>query len=225
MLETILLILHFNPRSHKGSDASAASFIPFACDISIHAPTKGATGNTKYFYVTEQFQSTLPQRERHVTIYKLSEADFISIHAPTKGATALATALNSVGIISIHAPTKGATRSRKSILTLRVFQSTLPQRERLTLRVKELRRIKFQSTLPQRERRLQYCRTVFRFFISIHAPTKGATSEMGEKFFPVVFQSTLPQRERHVQKIIEEDKKYFNPRSHKGSDMDSGRNN
>jgi len=55
--------------------------------ISIHAPTRGATGHF--------------QQVEHI--------DLISIHAPTRGATAITGKLNRSLDISIHAPTRGAT--------------------------------------------------------------------------------------------------------------------
>ena len=76
----------FNPRSHEGSDAFINSLL-FKCfsfqstlprrerrqqvgslkeavDISIHAPTKGATGRKVNLNGISKFQSTLPRRER-----------------------------------------------------------------------------------------------------------------------------------------------------------------
>ena len=78
------------------------------------------------------------------------------------------------------------------------FQSTLPRRERLlSLRCWEKIR-EFQSTLPRRERLRQLCALVYRYLVSIHAPTKGAT----------VVVSMFPRCIRG-----------FNPRSHEGSDV------
>ena len=105
----------FNPRTHKGCDIAnymtdlyARKFqsthprrvrphigdgacIPFG-RVSIHAPTKGATGYQLLIHI-------LPH---------------VSIHAPTKGATLdfLLHALHA--LVSIHAPTKGATVSSHS---------------------------------------------------------------------------------------------------------------
>ncbi len=106
-----ILLLHagkdFNPRSHKGSDTmgpnSECSFL-----ISIHAPTKGATGKKVDWQPLMKFQSTLPQRERLEPFFGSGAILFISIHAPTKGATCNGT----------------------SFIFLPEFQSTLPQRER-----------------------------------------------------------------------------------------------
>ena len=54
----------FNPRSHEGSDCSMCGF-GIHMEVSIHAPTKGATMN----------------------LCKVQNSIFVSIHAPTKGAT------------------------------------------------------------------------------------------------------------------------------------------
>ena len=56
---------NFNPRSHKGSDHGIMVALVFFCNISIHAPTKGATVTVcapESWRIV--FQSTLPQRER-----------------------------------------------------------------------------------------------------------------------------------------------------------------
>ena len=102
--------------------------------ISIHAPTKGATGVTMLMIADYSnfnprshegsdilgtseiveiyiFQSTLPRRERQSAIMANDVPMDISIHAPTKGATNTKPFLFNVSHISIHAPTKGATRN------------------------------------------------------------------------------------------------------------------
>ncbi len=58
---------HFNPRSYKRSDDPEFDLFSPKFEISIHAPTRGATDNQRDFY-------------RH---------NDISIHAPTRGATSL----------------------------------------------------------------------------------------------------------------------------------------
>ena len=57
------------------------------------------------------------------------------------------------------------------------------------------------------------------FYISIHAPTRGATARDGEVNTYAGFQSTLPRGERPyiVNDLLQS--KHFNPRSHEGSDI------
>ena len=77
--------------------------------------------------------------------------------------------------ISIHAPTRGATGIPDSTIYDWGFQSTLPREERPSVSCHVVVYTLFQSTLP-REERLPFTATVcVATFISIHAPTRGAT--------------------------------------------------
>ena len=98
---------YFNPRSHEGSDGGYAQMSDGEV-ISIHAPTRGATGD--------------------VALPRVSVA--ISIHAPTRGATGWDGERSASESISIHAPTRGATICQCTISLEWEFQSTLPRGER-----------------------------------------------------------------------------------------------
>ena len=78
-------------------------------DISIHAPTRGATRFIDALNDGLIFQSTLPRGERLLLAKFLSVVCEISIHAPTRGATLTADQVQQIQRISIHAPTRGAT--------------------------------------------------------------------------------------------------------------------
>ena len=102
-------------------------------EVSIHAPTKGATGtiqsnesiprscfNPRSHEGSDlcsevlpaadpMFQSTLPRRERPLRYLFFYAIYNVSIHAPTKGATMSGIYANLDYEVSIHAPTKGAT--------------------------------------------------------------------------------------------------------------------
>ena len=79
--------LYFNPRSHEGSDYPAPFTIATTPDISIHAPTRGATMFCLVMHLSSRFQSTLPRGERQKRdVFSVVLFD-ISIHAPTRGAT------------------------------------------------------------------------------------------------------------------------------------------
>ena len=80
-------------------------------------------------------------------------------------------------LISIHAPTRGATNSPSNWCKAILFQSTLPREERRsTQQMSSLKRL-FQSTLPREERPVAITPTSSKRRISIHAPTRGATTQ------------------------------------------------
>ena len=54
----------FNPRSHEGSDLLGINHMTLNINVSIHAPTKGATNTVATYTDIPLFQSTLPRRER-----------------------------------------------------------------------------------------------------------------------------------------------------------------
>ena len=101
-------------------------------EVSIHAPTRGATRHPDgyyHFYTEFQsthphgvrrfwgflwktkkvFQSTHPHGVRPARCSKSREAMRVSIHAPTRGATLLFITTKNQNHVSIHAPTRGAT--------------------------------------------------------------------------------------------------------------------
>ena len=123
-------------------------------NISIHAPTRGATAAAPL--------TTAPSR--------------ISIHAPTRGATTCRIASFFTGRISIHAPTRGATLID---LFIRVFLDNFNPRSHEGSDgihfVTPVVTVLFQSTLPRGERQDHKVKSFPLFEISIHAPTRGAT--------------------------------------------------
>ena len=76
----------FNPRTHEGCD-TFESLCGTSFNVSIHAPTRGAT--------------LYPPLQRYHF--------YVSIHAPTRGATYLSFFTLLRNVVSIHAPTRGAT--------------------------------------------------------------------------------------------------------------------
>ena len=102
-------------------------------NISIHAPTRGATIVSVELCDFLLFQSTLPREERHKAQNYLKRYYIISIHAPTRGATLRLINPLPVLCISIHAPTRGATERCTYWMPWGSFQSTLPREERLSV--------------------------------------------------------------------------------------------
>ena len=166
------------------------------------------------------FQSTLPRRERRRSGSGSEGVVPISIHAPAKGATVGRLQPEDRRPISIHAPAKGATfllslldgfaehfnpRSREGSDSggSRVLISCVnfnPRSREGSDDVKQILSHKhtiFQSTLPRRERPVDDAKKdLYIYWISIHAPAKGATILQASCNIPTIFQSTLPRRER-----------------------------
>ena len=123
------------------------------------------------------FQSTLPRGERRVAATSDTMYMRISIHAPARGATMAEQFLNAALVISIHAPARGATNANANLLFHKlIFQSTLPRGERQRL-MKNSWNGKRNFNPRSREgsdRNATLLGTDY--YISIHAPARGATS-------------------------------------------------
>ena len=122
-------------------------------EISIHAPTRGATG--RVFVATgfyHSFQSTLPRGERQILVLALMVTHAFQSTLPRgerpawgehfsivkyfnprshEGSDIPLAKITVVCGISIHAPTRGATNTSASMSFGLIFQSTLPRGERL----------------------------------------------------------------------------------------------
>ena len=233
---------YFNPRSREGSDGYMTG-ITQNVGISIHAPAKGATARTgkdffRYGYfnprsregsdrlifrlkeIIQEFQSTLPRRERLKTVYLDRWCNRISIHAPAKGATRAGVGWWFACVYFNPRSREGSDANGGAFpISAKTFQSTLPRRER---RYKRLRRVwdeVFQSTLPRRER---HFRVTFPSESSSNfnpRSREGSDVEIAATVMHAVrFQSTLPRRERRCPSRPPSSGRYFNPRSREGSD-------
>ena len=103
----------FNPRSREGSDEIPPPTRGNATLVSIHAPAKGATsGTVKIADAEQEFQSTLPRRERpdqDVFWYQINCFNPRSREGSDAFRTMRILLHSSV---SIHAPAKGATKGK-----------------------------------------------------------------------------------------------------------------
>ena len=101
---------------------------------------------------------------------------------------------------------------------LSVFQSTLPREERQIRTCCLIRLRKYFN--PRSHERSDVLKQMIDIagYISIHAPTRGATKHLKGAETVEKFQSTLPREERqnveqYIQRLSD-----FNPRSHERSD-------
>ena len=187
--------------------------------ISIHAPTRGAT----YDAQTGREEIT------------------ISIHAPTRGATQCAVFHFRPSPDFNPRSHEGSDEMTESWMLRRqyfnprshegsdcnvqqahqypsAFQSTLPRGERLHI---DLSHLMYANFNPRSHEGSDYVLFIpFAYlYISIHAPTRGATLRKESWVVMYQFQSTLPRGERHGGKGFARAVRNFNPRSHEGSDL------
>ena len=143
----------FQSTRPRGARHIAGTRIALLKEVSIHAPTGGATKPITPNHKKLWFQSTRPRGARHrgreVTGYSIQ-----SFNPRAHGGRDKKTERKSRYItVSIHAPTGGATKSSFHQLLFKAFQSTRPRGAR-------------PADFRQRARRCS---------VSIHAPTGGAT--------------------------------------------------
>ena len=119
----------------------------------------------------------------------------VSIHAPTRGATKATTKLcvRCQRLVSIHAPTRGATIDELVTALHEEFQSTHPHGGRPVREDMRAVHIKCQSTHPHGVRLHLVRAGCYQLYVSIHAPTRGATlSIISLAWSGIEFQSTHP---------------------------------
>ena len=84
---TAFMCKHFNPRSREGSD-NIQFFCGIICNISIHAPAKGATPQPQFdAHADPYFNPRSREGSDGASVTVKSGMEKISIHALAKGAT------------------------------------------------------------------------------------------------------------------------------------------
>ena len=142
---------HFNPRSHEGSDSDfCGKFTEY--NISIHAPTRGATKDKQIQILADLFQSTLPRGERRRCLPQRIPCLYFNPRSH-EGSDAVFLSDNPVDFRFQSTLPRGERLNRPSGFDKPfAFQSTLPRGERLIITVLTKHISKFQSTLPRGER-------------------------------------------------------------------------
>ena len=168
-------MMYFNPRTHVGCDEIGPD-LRHVAEISIHAPTWGATlkslhqaAGISYFNPRthvgcdvqmlvdhrerKQFQSTHPRGVRHVAYYRVLDMFVFQSTHP-----------------------RGVRQFLRDVMNgIQEFQSTHPRGVRHPVIYNAIALGKFQSTHPRGVRLNRPTPICQRFWISIHAPTWGAT--------------------------------------------------
>ena len=209
--------------------------------ISIHAPTRGATQPCYWIILHLLFQSTLLQEERQsVCTQELNATIFQSTllqeeRPVTDGGKYCQNIFQSTllqeerlssikmeksHIISIHAPTRGATdKAVEGILNILNFNPRSYKRSDINRHTRCLWRINFNPRSYKRSDKHDR-QTVHSLTISIHAPTRGATTL--PDFAVVTYKISIHAPTRGatlITCIMDASISYFNPRSYKRSDV------
>ena len=252
----------FNPRTHTGCDKSRVclylSCTPFQSthphrvrpdntlrkarggQVSIHAPTRGATAACKHHKIPFEFQSTHPHGVRHRMVISGYFRFGFNPRTHTGCDSEQRTRLAATGCFnprthtgcdackepvavdlggSIHAPTRGATPPNDTTPCFVMFQSTHPH---------GVRRFATQGVRPNRcfnPRTHTGCDSMccihyaIGFEVSIHAPTRGATFSNFKIYVLCLFQSTHPHGVRLCAAKHKNLHSCFNPRTHTGCDQ------
>ncbi len=166
----------FNSRTHAGCDLCSRHNTHDANNVSIHAPTRGATSVAKNPMMPMLFQFTHPRGVRRTTFANGSYPLDVSIHAPTRGATAICPIERLTSPVSIHAPTRGATHRLRLVALSKDVSIHAPTRGA----THRLRLVALSKD------------------VSIHAPTRGATCYLLAKMRFRWFQFTHPRGVRLV---------------------------
>ena len=82
-----MLSCDFNPRSREGSDHAASFGSGLICNFNPRSREGSDSNSWQNIWINQEFQSTLPRRERLICSSTRCAGINISIHAPAKGAT------------------------------------------------------------------------------------------------------------------------------------------
>ena len=167
----LIIFDRFNPRAHAGRDRNGAA-IRVSDVVSIHAPTRGATGTPVCPASPRGFNPRAHagrdlQKEGH-------EAYLVFQSTRPRGARLASRERKTHCLVSIHAPTRGATMMGVAAGRITRFQSTRPRGARLN----EPLWLEYRGSFNPRAHAGRDPASQWfdrKVVVSIHAPTRGAT--------------------------------------------------
>ena len=164
------------------------------------------------------FQSTLPREERHHLLIFRADLSRISIHAPTRGATTHTSISSSCGNYFNPRSHERSDRHTKLNLCINRYFNPRSHERSDALHPFQNRTCYISIHAPTRGATFISAIVITVSIISIHAPTRGATQTARIGLFISKFQSTLPREERRSIRSLISFGIDFNPRSHERSD-------
>ena len=148
----------FQSTPPRGGRHQIVARLRSACNVSIHAPARGATVLLdREAADAVKFQSTPPRGGRPDACRRMPTSRRCFNPRPRAGGDHAAVGYMATIVVSIHAPARGATRPARMIDgRIMMFQSTPPRGGRPAIGIRSLDRV---------------------VHVSIHAPARGATVE------------------------------------------------
>ena len=121
--------VHFNPRSREGSDELRLFFYSWLNQFQSTLPRRERLYKVVHEYCNDDFNPRSREGSDYTRAASAKHSDYFNPRSREGSDDAEVEAVNSAKI-SIHAPAKGATKPRGACLFPKRFQSTLPRRER-----------------------------------------------------------------------------------------------
>ena len=140
--------------------------------VSIHAPTRGATFQLLAHQQLKSFNPRAHERRDNQTD-RQHIANKVSIHAPTRGATLVVTRLPHIKQFQSTRPREARLPPQVKIKPIECFNPRAHERRDFSS-ANNGAIFMFQSTRPREARHQKFLRVEVDF-VSIHAPTRGAT--------------------------------------------------
>ena len=201
--------------------ARLANGIPAAAkeSVSIHAPTGGATHQDRLQAEAICFNSRA-HGGRDARPSPCAGCPCGFQFTRPRGARPCACSRFACARVSIHAPTGGATGRDRAAQIFRLFQFTRPRGARRAAAEGKAVAKWFQFTRPRgaRHQRVSHASVPY---VSIHAPTGGATLDARGAARREEFQFTRPRGARRPRRLAVPAKRRFNSRAHGGRDASS----
>ena len=186
--------------------------------ISIHAPTRGATDTLcQYTGLTDKFQSTLPQGERPYIQNLIRHFAYFNPRSH-KGSDRNA-ATGHIKIYNFNPRShKGSDKPAPVLSSIARISIHAPTRGATYYADEYIKTELISIHAPTRGATVSKAWDKMTPDISIHAPTRGATRQRWYRRCPRYFNPRSHKGSDYYDPHISRHFSYFNPRSHKGSD-------
>ena len=184
-------MLHFNPRSRKGSDANILVLYAKSQEFQPTLPQGERLTTTVLPTPVLEFQPTLPQGERRIHLLEMPLIILFQPTLPQGERPNVGPGSVKYTFISTHAPARGATYLEVDRRSFTSFQPTLPQGERRFWGVKQPIYSVYFNPRSRKGSDKHSILLLGIYAISTHAPARGATAIITNFHTQLLFKITI----------------------------------